>query len=77
MTDVGNLRVISPPERVARVLSEAGMAEVFELTADRRAEREDRRQRDLPVAVDRRKGDRRRREAPLPLTSAGARSSAG
>ena len=77
MNDVGNLRVISPPERVARVLSEAGMAEVFELTPDRRAEREDRRKRDLPVAVDRRKGDRRLSEAPLPLTSAGARSSAG
>jgi anti-sigma B factor antagonist len=77
MSEVGNLRVISPPERVARVFTEAGMAKVFELTPDRRGGREDRRKRDVPVAVDRRKGDRRRSDAPLPLTSAGARSSAG
>ena len=77
MKEVGNLRVISPPEQVARVLDEAGMHEVFELTADRRAGQEDRRKRDIPVEVDRRKGDRRRGEASLPLTSASARSSAG
>ena len=78
LTEVGQLRVISPPEQVARILTEAGMAEVFELTPDRRAGgREDRRKRDLPVAVDRRKGDRRLAEASLPLTSASARSSAG
>ena len=77
MNEFGKLRVISPPERVARVLEEAGMGEVFELTPDRRAGREDRRKQDIPVAVDRRKGDRRRSDAPLPLTSAGARSSAG
>ena len=63
MSEVGTLRVISPPERVARLLSEAGIGEVFELTPDRRAPREDRRKRDLPVAVDRRQGDRRRRIA--------------
>jgi anti-anti-sigma factor len=60
MTGVAKLRVISPPERVARVLEEAGMAELFELTPDRRGERDDRRKQDLPVAVDRRKGDRRK-----------------
>ena len=77
MNEVGVLRVISPPERVARSLTEAGMADVFDLTPDRRTDREDRRKQDIPVAVDRRKGDRRRGDAPLPLTSAGARSSAG
>jgi anti-anti-sigma factor len=60
MNEVGNLRVISPPDRVAKVFVEAGMGEVFELTTDRRAERDDRRKRELPVALDRRRGDRRR-----------------
>jgi len=50
MRDVGRLRVISPPERIAAVLAEEGMAAVFELTPDRR-------RRDLPVALDRRAGD--------------------
>lgn len=59
MNEFGRLHVISPPERVARVLEDAGMANVFELTPDRRVKREDRRKRDLPVAVDRRQGDRR------------------
>ena len=59
MGDLGHLRVISPPERVARVFQEAGMEEVFELTPDRR-DRPDRRKRDVPVEHDRRKGDRRR-----------------
>jgi anti-anti-sigma regulatory factor len=59
MSEVGKLRVISPPERVARVLAEAGMADMFELTPDRRGRREDRRKQDIPVPVDRRKGDRR------------------
>jgi anti-anti-sigma factor len=59
MGEAGKLRVISPPERVARVFSEAGMSESFELTLDRRAKRVDRRRRAAPVAVDRRKGDRR------------------
>src|SRR3954471_13147305 len=43
MREFGKLRVIGPPERIARVLTEAGMADVFELTPDRRGEREDRR----------------------------------
>jgi anti-anti-sigma factor len=77
MNEVAKLRVIGPPERVARLLSEAGMDEVFELTPDRRGQREDRRKQNIPVAVDRRRGDRRQSEAPLPFTSAGARSSAG
>ena len=59
MSEVGNLRVISPPERVARVFAEAGMGEVFELTPDRRGRNDDRRRERLPVPVDRRKGDRR------------------
>src|SRR6059058_2824825 len=40
MNEVGKLRVISPPERIARILNEAGMAEVFDLTPDRRGVRE-------------------------------------
>jgi anti-sigma B factor antagonist len=59
MVEFGRLRLISPPERVARVLEEAGLPGLFELTPDRRAKRDDRRTRDLPVAVDRRKADRR------------------
>jgi anti-anti-sigma factor len=55
----GTLRVISPPDRVAKMLTEAGMSNVFELTPDRRGQRKDRRKRDIPVAVDRRRGDRR------------------
>jgi anti-sigma B factor antagonist len=63
MREHGTLRVISPPERVARMLVDAGMADVFELTPNRRDEREDRRKHDVPVAVDRRRGDRRRSPA--------------
>ena len=63
MSEVGKLRVISPPERVARLLSEAGIGEAFELTPDRRAEREDRRKQSVTVAEDRRRGDRRRQIA--------------
>jgi anti-sigma B factor antagonist len=59
MSEVGKLRVISPPERVARLLTEAGMAELFELTPNRRAQAEDRRRQNVPVPIDRRKGDRR------------------
>jgi anti-sigma B factor antagonist len=70
MRDFGKLRVISPPERVARVLTEAGMSDLFELTLDRRAEREDRRKRDIPVAVDRRTGDRRHLASPAVLDGA-------
>lgn len=51
------LRVISPPERVAEILRDAGMAEVFELVPDRRGN--DRRKHQVPVAFDRRRGDRR------------------
>src|SRR4051812_2020394 len=60
VTEVGNLRVISPPDRVARMFSDAGMGATFELTPDRRAVREDRRKQAVPVPVDRRRGDRRR-----------------
>jgi anti-sigma B factor antagonist len=59
MDEIGKLRVISPPERVARVLAEAGIGGLFELTPDRRGQRDDRRKRDLPVALDRRQADRR------------------
>src|SRR3954464_12693566 len=31
MSDVGKLRVISPPDRVARIFDEAGMSAVFDL----------------------------------------------
>jgi len=50
-------------------LTEVGITDVFELTPDRRDPREDRRKQEIPVAVDRRKGYRRRSEAALPLTS--------
>ena len=59
MSEVGNLRVISPPARVAEVFNEAGMAEVFDLMPDRRERQGDRRKQNVPVAFDRRKGDRR------------------
>jgi anti-sigma B factor antagonist len=55
----GQLRVISPPDRVAQVLREAGMGGVFQLVTDRRSEQVDRRRQDVPVPLDRRKGDRR------------------
>ena len=64
MGEVGQLRVIGPPERVTRMFNEAGMAKVFELTPDRRGERRDRRQRDVQVANDRRKGERRANPEP-------------
>ena len=59
MGEVGQLRVISPPERVARMFNDAGMAEVFDLTPNRRGDRRDRRQRQIAVPVERRRGDRR------------------
>jgi anti-anti-sigma factor len=34
MSQTGNLRVIRPPEAVARVLAEEGLTELFELTTD-------------------------------------------
>jgi hypothetical protein len=46
------------------------MSDLFELTLDRRAEREDRRKRDIPVAVDRRTGDRRHLASPAVLDGA-------
>jgi anti-anti-sigma factor len=55
--DSSRLSVISPPERVARVLADAGMESVFELVANRR--KSDRRSKSVPVSLDRRKGDRR------------------
>src|SRR3954470_23277009 len=57
--EFGKLRVISPPDRVAQVLQEAGMAETFELTPDRRGEREDRRKQNIPVPFERRQSERR------------------
>jgi len=59
MSEFGKLRVISPPQRVAQVLADEGMGGLFELTPDRRAAGADRRERDTPVAVERRRGDRR------------------
>jgi anti-sigma B factor antagonist len=58
----GQLRVISPPPRVAELLNEAGLADVFQLEPDRR-EKRDRRQREVPVELDRRKGGDRRYNA--------------
>jgi anti-sigma B factor antagonist len=59
MGAIGQLRVISPPERVEKMFSEAGMEDVFKLTPDRRGRGEDRRQENVSVRVDRRKGERR------------------
>jgi anti-sigma B factor antagonist len=59
MEDLGQLQVISPPDRVAEMFNEAGLAEVFELMPNRRGRSTDRRRRSVPVPVDRRKGDRR------------------
>ena len=68
MHGVGKLRVISPPDEVAKVFGETEMPELFELVPDRRvAERTDRRRNDIPVAFDRRKGDRRKVAAPEPV----------
>jgi anti-sigma B factor antagonist len=59
LKDAGQLRVISPPDRVAEIMREAGLAEVFELVSDRR-EKRDRRTRNIPVEFDRRRGGDRR-----------------
>ena len=59
MGEVGQLRVIGPPEGVTEVFEEAGMGDVFKVTPDRRGDRQDRRKRQIPVDVDRRRGDRR------------------
>ena len=70
MNEFGRLRVISPPARVARVLEEAGMANLFELTPDRRAKEDDRRKHNVPVEVDRRQGDRRHPTGAVALDAA-------
>ena len=54
----GHLRVISPPDRIADLLREEGMSDVFDLVPDRRDG--DRRQHRVAVEFERRKGDRRR-----------------
>jgi anti-anti-sigma factor len=55
------LRVISPPDRVAKIFTDAGLADLVEFVEDRRAQvKVDRRKRDVPVAVDRRSGGDRR-----------------
>jgi anti-sigma B factor antagonist len=59
MGEIGQLRVIGPPERVERMFNEAGMEDVFNLTPDRRSRGQDRRRQNVPVPFDRRKGDRR------------------
>jgi anti-sigma B factor antagonist len=59
LSDAGKLRVISPHDRVAQLLEDAGLGEIFELVKDRR-EKVDRRRRSVAVAVDRRKGGDRR-----------------
>src|SRR5207248_10957462 len=63
--EVGQLRVISPPERVAKMLDEAGLGRVLELVPNRRET--DRRRRNIPVALDRRKGAERRLDRPQPV----------
>ena len=59
LVDTGQLRVISPPDRVAEILREAGLDKVFQLQIDMR-EKRDRRKSDIPVEFDRRKGGDRR-----------------
>src|SRR4029079_12839361 len=49
----GKLRVISPPERLAAILPDAGMPDVFEIIENRRDQRKDRRSRNIPVEFDR------------------------
>ena len=66
MVEAANLQVISPPERVAQVLIDAGMSGLFKLTPDRRLRRDDRRVRSIPVVEDRRRGDRRQSTDPPP-----------
>jgi anti-sigma B factor antagonist len=57
--DGGQLRVISPPDRVAEILRDAGLGKVFQLEIDKR-EKRDRRRQDVPVELDRRRGGDRR-----------------
>jgi anti-anti-sigma factor len=58
----GRLRVISPPDNVAKGLKDARLEQVLLMVPNRRAN--DRRERELPVAFDRRNGADRR--VPLP-----------
>ena len=61
---VNNLRrvkVVAPPPEVVAMFHDAALDEVVELVPPRKGE--DRRQRQVPVAVDRRKGTDRRRLA--------------
>src|SRR5439155_21483454 len=51
----GKLRVISPHDRVAAVLEDAGLSEIFEMVEDRR-EKRDRRKSEVAVTFDRRRG---------------------
>ena len=60
--DGGQLRVISPPDRVAQILVDAGLGKVFQLDIDKR-EKRDRRQRNVDVEFDRRRGGDRRFQA--------------
>src|SRR5215216_2052494 len=56
--DDGQLRVISPPDRVARALTDAGLESVFELVPNRHET--ERRSRQIAVDYDRREGGDRR-----------------
>jgi anti-sigma B factor antagonist len=58
LEEARNLRVISPPARVAEVLLASGLDELFEFVDDRRAE--ERRRQAVPVPFERRRGERRR-----------------
>jgi anti-sigma B factor antagonist len=54
----GRLSVISPPESVAELLTDAGSDDLFDIITNRR-DKPDRRKQSVPVEVDRRKVDRR------------------
>jgi anti-anti-sigma factor len=56
--DDDRLRVISPPNGMAEMLSESGIQSTLEVVANRRAT--DRRRSSIPVEFDRRKGGDRR-----------------
>jgi len=58
---LSRVKVVGPPDAVAEMFREAALAEI-EVVPPRR--REDRRKRQVPVAVDRRKGEDRRRLLP-------------
>jgi len=58
---LSRVKVVGPPDAVAEMFREAALAEI-EVVPPRK--REDRRKRQVPVAVDRRKGEDRRRLLP-------------